>query len=89
MENKPYSFKKLFWIYTFCFMPLCVLGGILALFNISAVTFNDTKRYGFEGFIIAILFIPFFALVWATMNCLALNFGNRLYSKFNDRFINR
>jgi hypothetical protein len=81
-DNKPFTFKRMFWAYIFCMIPFSLLAGILALFNISAVNFNDIPRYGLEGFFIAIALIPFVGLVFSVTNWLALNFGNFLYNKF-------
>jgi len=82
MENKSFQFKKMFWAYVFGFTPFLLLCGILALFNVKAITFNGTPRYGIEGLVIAILFIPFFGLIFSVINWLILNLGNILYNKF-------
>ena len=81
MENK-YSFKRLFWSYTFCVIPFAILGSILAAFNIVPVEFNGSPRYGIEGFIIPILYIPFFGLIFGFFNWLTLSFGGMLYDEF-------
>jgi hypothetical protein len=81
-DNKPFTFKRMFWAYTFCITPFSLSAGILALFNLGAVNFNGTPRYGIEGFLIAIAFIPFVVLVFSVINWAALNFGNLLYNKF-------
>jgi hypothetical protein len=81
MENK-YSFKRLFWSYTFCAIPFAILGSFLALFNVVPVEFNGVPRYGIQGFIIPILYIPFFGLVFSCTNWLALSFGGMLYDAF-------
>ena len=82
MDNKYFSFKRLFWAYTFCSIPFGLLAGILALFNVSAVYFNNEPVYGFKGLIITIVFIPFIGLVLCCTNWLALNFGSFLYASF-------
>jgi hypothetical protein len=80
--NNRYSFKRLFWSYTFCAIPFAILGSLLALFNIIPVEFNGSPRYGIQGFIILILYIPFFCLIFSSINWLALSFGGTLYDEF-------
>ncbi|AMR32539.1 hypothetical protein A0256_14460 [Mucilaginibacter sp. PAMC 26640] len=80
--NNRYSFKQMFWAYTFCAMPFLILAGILSFFNVTPVEFNGTPRYGLQGFFIAVIFIPFTGLILTCTNWLALNFGNFLYSAF-------
>ena len=82
MDRESYSFKKLFWSYTFCFIPLALFAGLLALFHLSPVYFNESPVYGFKGFIIPVLFIPLFGLLFSTINWLVLNFGYYLYNIF-------
>lgn len=77
-----FSFKKMFWSYTFCAIPFALLAGILALFSIMPVYFNGAPNYGFKGFIIPIVFIPFIGLLFSVTNWLALNFGTVLYNAF-------
>jgi len=77
--EKRYSFKRLFWSYTFCALPFLLLAGMLALFNLMPIYFNDTPRYGIQGLMIAILFIPFFGLMFGIFNWLALTFGGFFY----------
>lgn len=81
MENK-YSFERLFWSYTFCFGPFAILASFFALFNVIPVEFNGSPRYGIQGFIIPILYSPFFGLIFSGINWLALSFGGMLYDAF-------
>ncbi|SFD51376.1 hypothetical protein SAMN05518672_102252 [Chitinophaga sp. CF118] len=81
MKENPFAFKNLFWAYTFGSMPFMLLGSFLSLFNVVPVYFNNEPHYGFEGFIIMILFIPFFGLIMGFVNWIYLNFGNYLYRK--------
>jgi len=80
--EKGYSFKKLFWSYTFCAIPLALLAGLLALFHVSPVYFNETPTYGFKGFIVSILFAPLFSLLISAANWVVLNCGYFLYNAF-------
>lgn len=83
MIANPFSFKTLFWAYTCCVIPFALLGGILSLFNISAVSFNNAHVYGIKGFIITIVYIPIAGLILAVTNWLALNFGRLIYNSFS------
>ncbi len=80
--NNRYSFKLMFWAYTFCAMPFLILAGVLSFFNVTPIVFNGNGKYGLQGFILAIVFIPFTGLVFSCMNWLALNFGSFLFNAF-------
>lgn len=82
MEIKFYSFKKMFFSYLFCFIPFCLLGGLLSLFNVFPIYFNQTPYYGVTGLILSILLIPFFSVIFCSLNWLVLNAGYFLYSIF-------
>ena len=82
MEKGDFSFKKLFWSYTFCAIPLALIAGLLALLHVSPVYFNESPLYGIKGFIIPILFIPFFGLLLSAANWVVLNLGYFLYNSF-------
>jgi hypothetical protein len=86
MDRNRYSFKTLFWSYTFFLIPLAFLEGLLALFHIEPVYFNELPVYGFKGFIIPILFIPFLGLIFGAFNWVMLNFGYFLYGIYLKRF---
>lgn len=85
MDSKYFSLKKLFWTYTICSIPFALLAGILALFNVIPVYFNEIPFYGFKGFIITIAFIPFIGMLFSLTNWLALNFGVLIYRGFLKR----
>jgi len=89
MEKGYFSFKKLFWSYIFCGIPLALLVGLLALLHISAVYFNELPIYGFKGFVIPILFMPLFALLFAGANWVILNIGYYLYNAFIKAISNK
>jgi len=80
--NNRYSFKLMFWAYTFCAMPFLILAGILSFFNVTPIVFNGNAQYGLQGFALAIIFIPFTGLILSCTNWLALNFGGFLFNAF-------
>jgi hypothetical protein len=86
MEKNWFSFKRLFWSYTFCFIPFALLAGLLALFHVSPVYFNETPRYGIEGFAISLFLIPLFGITFGALNWIFLNFGYFLYENFLKLF---
>jgi len=85
MDTKYFSLKKMFWAYTICSIPFALLVGILALFNVIPVYFNETAYYGFKGLIISIVFVPFIGMLFGVTNWLALNFGVFIYRSFSKR----
>lgn len=85
MDTKYFSLKKLFWAYTICSTPFALIAGILSLFSVIPVYFNETPYYEFKGFIITIVFIPFIGILFSITNWLALNFGVLIYRVYIKR----
>ncbi len=88
MDDKHFSFKKIFWAIIFFMIPFTLLASFLALFNIVGVDFNGTLRYGIVGFIIPILFFPFMGIMFSGLCWIILNLGNILHNGFL-KLINR
>jgi hypothetical protein len=86
MDTNYFSLKKMFWAYTICSIPFALLTGILSLLNVIPVYFNEAPNYGFKGFILSIIFIPFIGLLFSVTNWLALNLGVLLYRAFYNKF---
>lgn len=82
MNMKHFSFKKLFWSYTFCGIPFSLLQAFLALFHVAPSYINQTAMYGLTGFVVPILFIPVFSVLLSGINWLVLNFGAFLHEAF-------
>jgi hypothetical protein len=82
--KKHFLFKDLFYSYTFSAFPILLLIGVLALFGISPIYFNNEPYYGIKGLIAAIIMIPFIGIILATTNWLFLNFGYVIYSFFRS-----
>ena len=78
MESNKFSFKKLFWAYFGFNTPICIITGLLALFDISGVYFNEKSMVGISGFAVSIFLIPFISLILAFTNWVALNIGQRI-----------
>lgn len=85
MDTNYFSLKKLFWAYTICSIPFALFAGILTLFNLIPVYFNETPYYGFKGFILIIVFVPFIGILFGVINWLALNCGVLIYRSFPKR----
>jgi len=68
MDKNQFSFKHLFWSYTFCFIPFSLFAGLLSFFNVSPIYFNEAPVYGIKGLLLAILFIPFFGILFGALN---------------------
>lgn len=79
MSDQNFSFKSLFWAYTFAILPITVLFALLALFNVTPVYFNSQPYYGFKGFILLLLLTPCIGITMTLTNWMFLNFGNYLY----------
>lgn len=75
MNRDFFTFKKLFIAYLFAMIPFSLLIGALSLFNIVPVNFNGNPTYGIKGFVVAVLFSPFIALIFSGLNFIFLNFG--------------
>lgn len=82
MKNGYFSFKRLFWSYTFALIPFSLLSGLLSLFNVVPVNFNNIPQYGVKGLVISLLFIPFVGLIFSCLNWVFLNLGVVLQELF-------
>ena len=80
MKIPPFSFKALLRSYIGFLIPLCLLSGIMAMFGISSVYWNDAPVHGVGGFLVSLLIIPIVGLGMASMNWLILNFGRWIYN---------
>lgn len=88
-KKSYFRFKSLFWPYLYCFLPMAILGGGLALAHITPIYFNGTPRFGVEGFMIALLYSPFFTLIISGASWLSLNFGCYIYNIVYQVLMNR
>ena len=79
---KEFPFKKIFFATLFYVAPFSLLEAFLALFNVVPVNFNNKDVYGIEGFFIAIIFMPFIAIMLSGFTWFFLNFGFWLYTLF-------
>ncbi|TSD67870.1 hypothetical protein FFF34_010915 [Inquilinus sp. KBS0705] len=77
-DERSYKFKRLFLTYLFIIAPLSVLEGVLALFHLVPVNFNNTPTYGLKGFIIVIIFSPFILSMISGANWIGLQIGDAL-----------
>ena len=75
MNKDFFSYKKIFICSLFSTVPFSLLSGLLSLFNLVPVNFNDNPTYGWKGFLVAVLFTPFIAFIFSCLNWLFLNFG--------------
>lgn len=81
-------FKLLMVGYSGITIPVSIVSGILALFEIVPATLNQQKYVGIKGFVIAILTAPIYILLMAIATWLFLaiglwlaNFGVRIFKQ--------
>lgn len=66
IHKKPKGmFKLLYWNFFFGYYPIAILQGILALFGIGSVNFNDELLIGIGGFVAPLIIAPFVVLLLA------------------------
>src|SRR5690606_4578312 len=74
--------RKLFKLILFCsvgfYVPLAILMGLLAVFEIVPVTMNNQQYIGFKGLIISILFTPVFIMILTLSHWVFLAIGLKL-----------
>ncbi len=78
----PFTFKKIFWSYTFFIIPFSILEGFLALFHVAPIQFNDKPTYGWTAFVVCIVFTPLWAVLFSGLTWVALNAGQWLHQSF-------
>ena len=76
-----YSLKKILIAFTLGFSPFCLLMGILSLFGITPVYFNDTPYLGLVGLIISMAIAPLCGLIMGFISYIFLNMGVFLYDR--------
>ncbi|WP_295653087.1 hypothetical protein [uncultured Mucilaginibacter sp.] len=80
MKNIP--FFKLYLYSLFAAIPLSIFIAFLSLFHAFPIQFNDKPTFGIEGFIVCIVFTPFWVFLVNCLNWSALSFGRWLYILF-------
>jgi len=72
--NRLFGF--LFWNTFFGVLPFGLLIAIMSLFGFIPVTINEESRYGLEGALFMLLYIPFFAFLFTFSSWVLLSLGN-------------
>jgi hypothetical protein len=75
MKKSFFRFKDLFLGLCFGLGPFFLLGGILSIFRIIPIYYNETPHYGFAGLIGSIMAIPIFSLIFSFTAWVTLNIG--------------
>ncbi|HEY2676202.1 MAG TPA: hypothetical protein VGI65_04480 [Steroidobacteraceae bacterium] len=63
-------------------VPLCVFFGVLALFGMNKIRWNNEPIYGIRGLLLSPLFGILMAAIFTGIGGAALALGSWLYSKF-------
>jgi hypothetical protein len=66
----------------FTLVPFCIVMGVLALFGVDALKWNNEPVLGWKGFVAAPFMGLFMAAVFTAFGGVGLGFGLWLYSKF-------
>jgi len=69
-------FKLIFWNVFFAYLIIFFVSGLLALFQIRPITFNDEPTYGILGFLISMIMAPMISFVSAVAIWILLMMGN-------------
>ncbi|MGN6440189.1 MAG: hypothetical protein ACTHMM_26920 [Agriterribacter sp.] len=85
MKLNYFSFKKLLIGFSFGFLPIGILVGVLTLAKITPVHFNDKSYYGFQGLLISLLATLFLALIFSILFFIILNIGIFLFNLFSKK----
>lgn len=87
--DNPKTLFRIFLVGYFCvYLPFGILFSILSLIGKVPVNINSEHVYGISGSILMLLYIPFFALIFASINWLMLLIGLWIYTKFKFVFEN-
>lgn len=86
-ERPEGHFSKIFWNIVFFMLPMCILLGVLSLLSIMPVLFNEKPYYGIKGFLILIVYIPFFSFIFSGIYWVMYSVGN-YFMKLFLRFLN-
>lgn len=80
MDDKAYSFKKLFILYTLGFSPFLLIGALLTTLGSAPVHFNDKVYYGIKGGLIYLTYIPLSGFFLGLFSWIFLNLGRFIHS---------
>ncbi|GAA5040155.1 hypothetical protein GCM10011506_40320 [Marivirga lumbricoides] len=75
-------FGKLFWNIFFAYLVLFLIVGLLSLFGIKSVSFNDEPTFGLMGLLSALLIAPLTALSTSFAIWLLMMIGNVVMKMF-------
>lgn len=75
LETERPSFRRLFVLFFFGYLPFLIFHITLTLFDIIPVNFNDEQVYGLKGMIILICFSPLVVLLISGLTYLGLGCG--------------
>lgn len=76
MKINLYNFKKYFFLYFFGFVPFGLISGVLAIFKVTSVEFNNLPGIRINGLLGILVYTIIFALIMAVVNCIAINLTN-------------
>lgn len=76
-SGKPNSlFKKIFFTFSFAYLPFLILFVILVSFGLMPVNFNNKDIYGLKGVVVLVCFAPIFVFMFSAFAYLWFAFGN-------------
>lgn len=81
MKLNKYSFSQLIALYMLGISPFCMFIGLLSLFKIVPVFFNQKEYFGIAGMLIGIGIGIFMSVIMAIFSYIFLNFGLLIYKK--------
>lgn len=88
-SKRPNGFFGLIFVnFLFGYAPFALFFGILSLFGVVPVNFNDSEVYGLKGLLVMILFIPFIVLMFTFFMWLFFMIGNLFLRLTNKIFYN-
>ena len=81
MKLNKYSFSELVVLYLLGISPISIFIGLLSLFKIVPVLFNQKEYFGIAGMIIGIGIGIFMSLIMSIFSYIFLNIGLFFYKK--------
>ncbi len=79
MKLNKYSFSELIVLYIIGISPICIFIGLLSLFKIVPVFFNQKEYFGIAGLLAGIGIGAFMCLIFSIFSYIFLNIGLFIY----------
>jgi hypothetical protein len=85
MKRTYFRFIDLFLGFCFGLGPFFIIAGVLSIFKVIPIYYNEAPHYGLKAFLVSIVEVPLFSLILGFSAWLTLNVGVFVQNLFIKR----